>query len=180
LAKPPCVLVRSPRRILPESRSVSRLVGPPRSIMPIRAKLTTIPIQTVRSGHAPLRLFGRRGTGGRLRNPWGAGAGIDCLCCDFAAVTERPERTTQGYHRFRCRDCGKQFSERSSGSVNRTEYPSDLSEIFLRRGIVFSYTDWNEHILTPGPRSGASGARQYAQRRTLRQAPSRSCRVGPR
>jgi transposase-like protein len=72
-------------------------------------------------------------------------------------VTERPERTAQGYRRFRCRDCGKQFNERSAGLLNRTQYPSDvlalvvlwrlryrltlrdLSEMFLVRGIVFSY-----------------------------------------
>ena len=43
-----------------------------------------------------------------------------CLGCGSAAVTERPERTAQGYRRFRCRDCGKQFNERSAGVLNRT------------------------------------------------------------
>ncbi len=32
---------------------------------------------------------------------------MDCVCCGSAAVAERPERTAQGYRRFRCRDCGK-------------------------------------------------------------------------
>jgi transposase-like protein len=82
---------------------------------------------------------------------------MDCVCCGSAAVTERPECTTQGYRRFRCRDCGKQFNERSAGLLNRAQYPSDvialvvlwrlryrltlrdLSEMFLHRGIVFSY-----------------------------------------
>src|SRR5690349_2740678 len=92
-----------------------------------------------------------------------------CLGCGSAAVTERPERTAQGYPRFRCRDCGKQFNERSAGVLNRTQYPSDvialvvlwrlryklslrdLAEMFLIRGIVFSYEavrDW-EAKLTP-------------------------------
>ena len=80
-----------------------------------------------------------------------------CLDCGSAAMTERPERTAQGYRRFRCRECGKQFNERSAGVVNRTQYPSDvialvvlwrlryrltlrdLAEMFLIRGIVFSY-----------------------------------------
>ena len=82
---------------------------------------------------------------------------------------ERPERTAQGYRRFRCQDCTKQFNERSSGSLDRTQYPSDvialvvlwrlryklslrdLVEMFLIRGIVFSYEavrDW-EAKLTP-------------------------------
>ncbi len=65
--------------------------------------------------------------------------------------------------------CGKQFNERSAGSLNRTQYPSDvialvvlwrlryklslrdLPEMFLIRGIVFSHEavrDW-ETKLTP-------------------------------
>src|SRR4051812_12032912 len=87
----------------------------------------------------------------------GTGAGMDCVCCGSAAVTERPERTAQGYRRFRCRDCGKQFNERSSGCLNHTQFPSDvtslvvlwrlryrltlrdLSEMSLTRGIAFSH-----------------------------------------
>jgi putative transposase len=94
---------------------------------------------------------------------------MQCASCGSAAVTERPERTAQGYRRFRCRDCGRQCNERSAGLLNRTQYPSDvialvilwrlryklslrdLSEMFLVRGIVFSHEavrDW-EAKLTP-------------------------------
>jgi hypothetical protein len=66
-------------------------------------------------------------------------------------------------------DCTKQFNERSGGQLNRTQYPSDvialvvlwrlryklglrdLAEMFLIRGIVFTYEavrDW-EAKLTP-------------------------------
>jgi putative transposase len=80
-----------------------------------------------------------------------------CLECGSEAVTERPERTAQGYRRFRCRACAKQFNERSGGALNRTQYPSDvialvvlwrlryklslrdLPEMFAVRGIVFSH-----------------------------------------
>jgi putative transposase len=48
-----------------------------------------------------------------------------CPVCGSTAVRERPERTAQGYRRFRCR-CGKQFNERSTGLLNRTQYPSDV------------------------------------------------------
>jgi transposase-like protein len=51
---------------------------------------------------------------------------MDCIGCGSAAVSERSERTAQGYRRFRCRACGKQFNERSAGSLNRTQYPSDV------------------------------------------------------
>src|SRR3982751_5536530 len=82
---------------------------------------------------------------------------MDCVACGSAAVTERPERTAQGPRRFRCRDCGKQYNERSAGVLNWTQYPSDvialvvlwrlryrltlrdLAEMFLVCGIVFSH-----------------------------------------
>ena len=111
---------------------------------------------------------------------------MDCVCCGSAAATERPERTARGYRRFRCRDCGKRFNERSGGRLNRTQYPSDvialvvlwrlryrltlrdLSEMFLLRGIVFSHEavrDW-EAKLSPAlaaelrrRRRGRGGAR---------------------
>jgi putative transposase len=51
---------------------------------------------------------------------------MGCVGCGSAAVSERNERTAQGYRRFRCRTCGKQFNERSAGSLNRTQYPSDV------------------------------------------------------
>ena len=92
-----------------------------------------------------------------------------CPKCQSTRVKERPERTAQGYRRFRCLDCAKQFNERSGGLLNRTQYPSDvialvvlwrlryklslrdLAEMFLMRGFVFSYEavrDW-EAKLTP-------------------------------
>jgi len=82
---------------------------------------------------------------------------MDCVACGSAAVTERPERTARDYRRFRCRDCGKQYNERSGGSLNHTHCPSDvialvvlwrlryrltlrdLAEMFLVRGLVFSH-----------------------------------------
>src|SRR5690349_23395527 len=82
---------------------------------------------------------------------------MDCVACGSTAVTERPERTAQGYRRFRCRTCGKQYNERSGTVLNHAQYPSDvialvvlwrlryrltlrdLAEMFLQRGIVFSH-----------------------------------------
>lgn len=43
-----------------------------------------------------------------------------------AAVTERPERTTQGHGRFRGRTRGKQSNERSGTPLNRAQHPSDV------------------------------------------------------
>ena len=82
---------------------------------------------------------------------------MDCVACGSAAVTERPEPTARGYRRFRCRDCGKGFNERSGTLLNHTQYPSDvialvvlwrlryrltlrdLCEMFLQRGIGFRW-----------------------------------------
>jgi hypothetical protein len=90
--------------------------------------------------------------------------------CGSSAVSERPERSAQGYRRFRCRVCCKQFNERSQGLLNRTQYPSDvialvvhwrlryklslrdLAEMFLIRGIVFSHEavrDWEAKLTPP-------------------------------
>jgi putative transposase len=94
---------------------------------------------------------------------------MECVACGSTAVTERSERTARGYRRFRCRDCGKQYNERSLGLLNHVHYPSDvialvvlwrlryrltlrdLAEMFLIRGIIFSHEairDW-EAKLTP-------------------------------
>jgi putative transposase len=82
-------------------------------------------------------------------------------------MTERPDRTARGYRRFRCRECGKQYNERSGSLLNQTQYPSDvialvvlwrlryrltlrdLAEMFLQRGIVFSHEavrDWEAKL----------------------------------
>ena len=90
-----------------------------------------------------------------------------CIACNAAEVSERPERTVRGYRRFRCHVCGKQFNERSGQILNRAQYPSDvialvvfwrlrcklslrdLPEMFLIRGIEFSYEavrDWEANL----------------------------------
>jgi putative transposase len=51
---------------------------------------------------------------------------MECVGCGSAAVSERTERTVQGYRRFRCLACGKQFNERNTSLLNRTQYPSDV------------------------------------------------------
>lgn len=93
---------------------------------------------------------------------------MDCIFCGSTAATERPETTARGYRRFRCRNCGRQFNERSGGVLNRTCLPSDiiafvvfcrlryrltlrdLSEILLLRGIEVSHEtvrDWETKLL---------------------------------
>ena len=40
-----------------------------------------------------------------------------CIECDAADVSERRERTTRGYRRFRCRACGKQLNGNRCGGA---------------------------------------------------------------
>jgi transposase-like protein len=47
---------------------------------------------------------------------------MECASCGSAAITERRDRMAQGYRRFCCRDCDRQFNERSGGILNRTQY----------------------------------------------------------
>jgi putative transposase len=93
---------------------------------------------------------------------------MDCVDCGSSAVTERREVTARGYRRYRCRDCGRQFNERSGGVLNRACLPSDiiafvvfcrlryrltlrdLSEIMALRGIAISHEtvrDWETKLL---------------------------------
>ncbi|WP_284948302.1 IS6 family transposase [Acidisoma cladoniae] len=93
---------------------------------------------------------------------------MDCVDCGSSAVIERREVTARGYRRYRCRDCGRQFNERSGGVLNRSCLPSDiiafvvfcrlryrltlrdLSEIMALRGIEISHEtvrDWEVKLL---------------------------------
>src|SRR5690348_877336 len=102
-----------------------------------------------------------------------------CIGCGSESVAERPERTAQGYRRFRCRSCGKQFNERTGTVLNRAQYPSDvialvvlwrlryklslrdLPEMFAVRGMVFSHEavrEWEVSSPLPWPRICGAGA----------------------
>lgn len=93
---------------------------------------------------------------------------MNCIGCGSAAVTERSDLRAQGYCRFRCRECGKQFNERSDSVLNRASLLSDivafvvfcrlryrltlreLSEIMLLRGFTVSHEcvrQWEAKLL---------------------------------
>src|SRR5690242_17614922 len=78
------------------------------------------------TGRRKLGLAGERSPGYGDLPSWRGWGQMHCVGCGSKAVTERPERTAQGYKRFRCRACGKQFNERSGTLLNRAQYPSDV------------------------------------------------------
>jgi putative transposase len=54
----------------------------------------------------------------------------NCVGCGSARVTERLEVTAQGYRRFRCRECSRQFNERScDGAAAGMELPPDTLKL---------------------------------------------------
>jgi putative transposase len=77
---------------------------------------------------------------------------MDCVGCGSAAVTERPDRTAQGYRRFRCRNCGTQCNERSGGVLNRAWSPSDIIAfvVFCRLRYRLTLRDLSEIMLLRG------------------------------
>src|SRR3984957_20637219 len=77
---------------------------------------------------------------------------MDCVGCGSAAVTERPDLKAQGYRRFRRRDCGKQFNERSDGVLNRASLPSDIIAfvVFCRLRYRLTLRDLSEILLLRG------------------------------
>jgi len=116
-----------------------------------------------------------------------------CVKCGSEAVTERRERTAQGYRRFCCRMCGKQSNERSGTLLNYAHCPSDvialvvllrlryklslrdLPEMFAVRNIVFCHEtvrDW-EAKLAPAlaedlRRRGKAGCSWYVDETYIR------------
>lgn len=49
-----------------------------------------------------------------------------CPHCKSVHTRERLERTELGYRRFRCRECDREFNERTGTPFNRLQYPSDV------------------------------------------------------
>ena len=85
---------------------------------------------------------------------------MDCVGCGSAGVTERRDLTAQGYRRFRCRDCGKQFNERSDGVLNRASLPSDIIAfvVFCRLRYRLTLRDLSEISCYAGSPSAMSAS----------------------
>jgi putative transposase len=92
---------------------------------------------------------------------------MTCPHCESTATTRRADRTELGYHRFRCRDCGRVFHERTGTPFNRLSYPTDVvclvvlwrfrytlslrdvAEMFLQRGLIFTHEavrEWERQL----------------------------------
>lgn len=82
-------------------------------------------------------------------------------------VSERPERPAQGYRRFKCHACGKQFNERSGGILNLlAQYPSDVFVVFWRLRYKPSLCDLPEMFLILGVEFSCEAARDWEAKLT--------------
>jgi putative transposase len=91
-----------------------------------------------------------------------------CVECGSDAITERPERTAQGYRRFRCRGCGKQFNERSGTVLNRAQYPSDVIALVVlwRLRYKLSLRDLPERFAGRGMGFSSEAVREWEAKLT--------------
>ncbi|GHO61708.1 hypothetical protein KSC_006000 [Ktedonobacter sp. SOSP1-52] len=82
---------------------------------------------------------------------------MNCPHCASATTKEQSQKTTLGYRMFHCSACKHLFNERTGTQFNFLEYPTDvvflvvqwqlryklglrdLAEMFLERGVTFTY-----------------------------------------
>lgn len=80
-----------------------------------------------------------------------------CPSCSSKSITLQKKLTILGYQRFKCKECGKRFNERTGTPFNYLEFPTDivllvvfwrlryklslrdLAEMFLERGFQFTH-----------------------------------------
>jgi putative transposase len=67
-----------------------------------------------------------------------------CIECGSEAVSERLERTAQGYRRFRCRACGKQF-EGWNRHIGLASGPEEIGDAVRDLAEV----DGPDHVVVP-------------------------------
>ena len=86
---------------------------------------------------------------------------MNCVCCGSDAVTERAEVTAQGYRRFRCLDCGRQFNERRAGVLSRTCLLSDIIAfvVFCRLRYRLTLRDLSEILALRGIKASHKAVR---------------------
>ena len=73
----------------------------------------------------------------------------NCIGCGSTKVTERAELTAQDFWRFRCRDRGRQFNERSAGLLSWVCLPNDIiaSAVLCRLRYRLTLRDLSEILL---------------------------------
>src|SRR4051794_14774473 len=100
---------------------------------------------------------------------------MNCPHCHSSSTSEREGRTVHGFRRFRCRDCGRRYNERTGTVLNRVQVPTDimflfwrlryklslrdLAEMFLIRGLVFTHEAVRDREAKLAPRLAGKAGR---------------------
>src|SRR3982751_6180139 len=75
---------------------------------------------------------------------------MDCPHCQSSSTSEQEGRTVHGFRRFRCRDCGRRYNERTGTVLNRVQVPTDIVFLFWRLRYKLSLRDLAEMFLIRG------------------------------
>src|SRR3954466_5112967 len=78
---------------------------------------------------------------------------MNCPHCHSSSTTEQEGRTVHGFRRFRCRECGRRFNERTGTALNRVQVPTDIVFLFWRLRYKLSL---QRAIQPAGNREGAT------------------------
>ena len=82
---------------------------------------------------------------------------MNCPHCPSSSTTEREGRTVHGFRRFRCRECGRRFKERTGTALNRVQVPTDVVflVVFWQLRYKLSLRDLAEMLLIRKPATKA-------------------------
>jgi transposase-like protein len=77
---------------------------------------------------------------------------VTCPHCSSARIAARKRRTSLGCRIFACHDCRRTFNERTAGSFNHLQYPTDVvtMAVIWRLRYKFSLRDVAEMLLQRG------------------------------
>jgi len=62
---------------------------------------------------------------------------VTCSHCRSARIAARKRRTSLGYRTFACHDCRRTCNERTAGSFNRLQYPTDVVTMAVLRRLRY-------------------------------------------
>ena len=91
---------------------------------------------------------------------------MKCPSCDSPRCLPLKSTTNLGYLQYRCRECSKQFNERTGTSYNFLEYPTDvvMLTVFYYYRFKNSLVDVVEHMALRGVHLSHETVRLWSQR----------------
>jgi transposase-like protein len=85
---------------------------------------------------------------------------MECVACGSAIVAERPERIARGHRRFRCRECGKRFNERSGGLLGTAKLLEHGPRWTAQHDALQLYAAMCAHVSSRQTRKASARARR--------------------